>query len=120
MLIIDLDLDLLRLEVNTPDFSVLAFLASRPVSISMDCSLGLFSKDPGGASLDLEDGLEPQVGILDILNLFGGLDSLIIDLSRDVDNQMYFAFSLKVKFKCLTSIDVFDIVRKEKNFCWSM
>ena len=66
MLIIDLLLDLLRLEALLPDFSVFGFLASRPVSRSKEPSLGLLLRDPGGASLDIVDGLDPLVGILDI------------------------------------------------------
>ena len=64
--IMDLLLDLLRLEVLLPDFSVLGFLASRPVSRSMEPSLGLLLRLPGGASLDMVEGLDPLVGILDI------------------------------------------------------
>ena len=66
MLIIDLLLDLLRLEAGAPGFSVLAFLASIPASRSMEPSRGLLDKDPGGASLDMVEDLDPLVGILDI------------------------------------------------------
>ena len=62
----DLLLDLLRLETGAPAFSVLTFLASMPASRSMEPSRGLLEREPGGASRDMVEGLEPLVGILDI------------------------------------------------------
>ena len=69
MLIIDLLFDLDRLEAGAPAFSVFTFLASMPDSRSMEPSRGLLEREPGGASLDMAEGLEPLVGILDIFGL---------------------------------------------------
>ena len=66
MLIIDLLLDLLRLEAGASAVSVLDFLASMPASRSMEPSRGLLEREPGTASLDMVEALEPLVGILDI------------------------------------------------------
>ena len=92
MLIMDLLFDLLRFEavLRLLDFSVLGFFASKPASRSIEPSLGLFVKDSGGASLDIVDGLEPLVGILDIWEPSSsfslendGLNSLRNNLSVD-------------------------------------
>ena len=76
MLIMLLDLDLARLVAGAETESILDFLASIPASRSMEPSLGLLERDPGGASLETPGPLDPDVGILDILGLFG-LDVLL-------------------------------------------
>ena len=83
MLSMDLLLDLLRLEAVAPVFpSVLAFLASMPASRSREPSRGLLERDPGGASLDMVEALEPLVGILDIL-LVEPSDSVSLEMEKE-------------------------------------
>ena len=87
MLSMDLLLDLLRLEAATPVFSVLAFLASMPASRSMEPSRGLLEREPGGASRDMAEALEPLVGILDIVR-FGLTSSEVLEPSDSVSPEM--------------------------------
>ena len=87
ILSMDLLLDLLRLEEATPVFSVLAFLASMPASRSMEPSRGLLEREPGGASRDMAEALEPLVGILDIVR-FGLTSSEVLEPSDSVSPEM--------------------------------
>ena len=87
MLSMDLLLDLLRLEAATPAFSVLDFLASMPASRSMEPSRGLLEREPGGASRDMAESLEPLVGILDIVR-FWSMGSEVLEPSDSVSPEI--------------------------------